>query len=93
MKTIKKINANKNEAKDSDKKTGEVNDEEMKKVTAGTAYGGGTYAYCTFIHKNCGGEIMNVGNPFSSCYCDKCGETHYWHWSFDFTKVYSDENS
>ena len=70
-----------------DGKLMELNEEELKEVTAGMAYGAGTYAYTVFIHKNCGGEIMNVGNPFSSCYCDKCGETHYWHYSFEYTKV------
>ena len=35
-------------------------------------------------HTGCGGSILHVGNPFRSCVCEKCGETHYWLWSFDY---------
>lgn len=37
-----------------------------------------------FYHKNCGGKILNVGNPFQECVCSKCGETHYLCRSFDY---------
>lgn len=70
-----------------DRELVELNEEELKDVAAGLAYSAGTYAYSVFIHSNCGGEIMNVGNPFSSCYCNRCGERHYWHFSFDYTVV------
>ena len=33
-----------------------------------------------YVHKNCGGHIQNVGAIGSGwCYCDKCGERH-WFW-------------
>lgn len=68
-----------------DRELSELTEDELKDVAAGTAFSAGSYAYSVFIHSNCGGEIMNVGDPFSSCYCNKCGETHYWHYSFDYT--------
>ena len=37
-----------------------------------------------FIHKNCGGHIRNVGNWKKSCYCDKCGESHYFIFFFSY---------
>ena len=70
-----------------DKELTELNEEELSEVSAGTAFTAGTYSFTNLIHNNCGGVIHNVGNPFSSCYCDKCGETHYWHFSFDYTEV------
>ena len=73
------------------KKLEELSEDELNEVTAGTALGCGTYAYTYYIHKNCGGTILNVGDPFSDCVCDTCGETHYWHYSFEYTKIYKDE--
>ncbi len=68
-----------------------ITDEEAENVTGGTAFTAGTYAFSVYIHKNCGGEILNVGNPFSSCVCNKCGETHYWHYSFDYTEEHTNQ--
>ena len=34
------------------------------------------------IHYNCGGHISGQWNPFTSCTCDKCGESHYLYNSF-----------
>ena len=66
----------------------EITDGEARKVTGGIAYSAGNYSYTIWRHKNCGGEILNVGDPFHSCVCSKCGETHYWHYSFDTYKEY-----
>ena len=45
----------------------------------------------TGIHYGCGGHISGKMNPFVSCTCDKCGETHYFYddffpsdWSGDY---------
>lgn len=35
-------------------------------------------------HKGCDGLILYVGNPFHDCECEKCHETHYWLWKFDY---------
>lgn len=35
-------------------------------------------------HTGCGGEILNIGNPFRYCECKTCHETHYWLWDFDY---------
>lgn len=71
-----------------DEKLAELNEDELKEVVAGTAFTCGTYSFSIFIHANCGGNILHVGNPFASCYCDKCGETHYWLYSFDYIEEY-----
>ena len=90
MKTKEELAAIKEELCEIDKKLVELDEDELKAVTAGTAFTTGTYAYSTFIHDNCGGEIMHVGNPFVNCCCNKCGEEHYWHFSFDYTEVFED---
>ena len=35
-------------------------------------------------HKGCDGQILYVGNLFHDCECEKCHETHYWLWGFDY---------
>ena len=45
---------------------------------------------CKFIHNNCGGIILNAGNLFANCKCNKCGTEHYWLFQFDYTTVYED---
>lgn len=70
-----------------DKTLGELSEDELKEVTAGTAFSAGSYSFSYFVHENCGGVILHVGNPFVSCCCSKCGETHYWHYSFDYREV------
>ena len=86
MKTNEYLAALQQEIRDLDDKLTELSEDELKEVVGGAALSGGSYADVVFIHKNCGGEILHVGNPFSSCVCSICGETHYWHFSFDFTK-------
>ena len=88
MKTNEYLTALQQELRDLDDKLTELSEDELKEVTAGTALSGGSYADVVFIHKNCGGEILHVGNPFSSCVCSICGETHYWLYSFDYIEEY-----
>ena len=38
--------------------------------------------YFNQTHYNCGGHISGQWNLFSSCTCDKCGESHYLYDSF-----------
>lgn len=35
-------------------------------------------------HTGCKGQILNVGNLFRYCECERCHETHYWLWDFDY---------
>ena len=71
-----------------------LNDKEL-----GNVNGGGGFAItsnlntksCKHVHNNCGGVILNVGNPFAYCRCSKCGKEHYWLYSFGYTVVYEDQ--
>ena len=81
----------KNKADALDATLRELSEDELKEVAAGSAIMMSTHAFSVFIHNNCGGEILNVGNPFFSCVCSKCGETHYWHYSFDYTETHTNQ--
>lgn len=70
----------------------ELSEDELREVTAAAfAIVMPAGPICEYVHNGCGGHIRNVGNPFASCFCDKCGETHYWHFSFDYTEEYTDQ--
>ena len=52
---------------------------------------GGRYVFDTWeeeccyynnVHYGCGGHISGDWDLFTSCKCDKCGETHYFYNSF-----------
>lgn len=84
MKSEAELKKLKTEMDSLDKKLTELSEDELKEVIGGSAIMMSTHAFDVYIHKNCGGEILNVGNPFASCVCSKCGETHYWHYSFEY---------
>lgn len=73
-----------------DGKLKELSDDEFQEVVGGTAFSAGNYSHAIYRHKNCGGIIENVGNPFRWCYCDTCGEEHYWHYDFEYTIEYEE---
>lgn len=83
------IDEGKKFADDLDRALTELNEEDLREVFAGSALSLGNYSSSKYeyVHKNCGGTIKNGGNPFASCYCDRCGETHYFYLSFDLIKV------
>ena len=57
----------------------ELNEREMMMANGGYEFETAEESSCYFnaIHYNCGGHISGKWNPFVSCTCDKCGETHY----------------
>lgn len=59
----------------------ELNEEQMNEVNGGQ---NGTLHY---QHNNCGGIILNYGDPLRSCRCSRCGEEHYLLRSFNYTEV------
>lgn len=91
MKTKEELDVLKGEMRSLDKKLTKLSEDELKEVVGGSAYMGPNYSYSVFRHNNCGGEILNVGDPFASCVCSRCGETHYWHYSFDYTVEHTNE--
>lgn len=91
MKTKEELDVLKGEMRSLDKKLTELSEDELKEVMGGSALMMDNHAFDVYRHKNCGGEILNVGDPFSSCVCSKCGETHYWHYSFDYDLEYTNQ--
>ena len=72
----------------------ELNEREMMMANGGSDISetpGKATCYNNGIHYNCGGHISGQWNPFTSCTCDKCGETHYLYDSFfDFEDDYEE---
>ena len=64
----------------------ELNEREMMMANGGVNDGylsdEGFYCYKNELHYGCGGHISGKGNPFVSCKCDKCGESHYYYDAF-----------
>ena len=64
---------------------GEIDESELCGITGGLVPPEGTSMKTGLCrHTGCGGVILNVMDLFHSCECEKCHETHYWLWSFDY---------
>ena len=68
-----------------------LNSESLGQISGGSLHdndlaGNLVYLGTVYIHNGCGGSIMNIGSLKKNCICSKCGESHFFLLSFNYTK-------